>query len=134
MSKSRSTGARTSGPRGRNGVNGHLEVIPYRPHRTWWVQAVLLVWRWLFELLFIAAVTWVIVKVHDASGWAWTWSTLAVLAFLAFPFVIPPVRRVLMALFWVSVTRHRLRAFFFECRPLNRFGKLRCIVSALPTP
>jgi hypothetical protein len=134
MSNSRSASAGKGGQRGRNGVGGHLEVIPYRPHRSRKVQALLVLWRWFFELLFAAFLIWVTAKVGDLTGLSWLWSTLLVLAVLGLPFTIPQVRRPLVAVFWLSITRHRLRAFFVECRIFNLSGKLPWIVAARPIP
>src|SRR5262245_21913189 len=107
MSESRSaTGAR--------GI-GHLEVVPIRVHRTKPVQVALLVWRWLIELLLLAALTTIVARLHTV-GLAWRWAILAVLTALLFPLLIPRTRRVQLAFAWVLVTRHRLRAYFLECR------------------
>ena len=136
MSKSRSATAigRSRGGLGGRTRGGHIEVIPFRPHRAWWVQALLLLWRWMFEVLFLIALVWLIHKIGDRTGLSWQRSTLVLLAAMVLPFLIPPARRVLVAVFWVGVCRHRLRAFFIECHIVNRSGKLPWIVAAKPIP
>jgi hypothetical protein len=127
MSNSRSGATVRSGGRG-----DHLQVVPFRPHRSRAVQVLLFVWRWLFELLFLAACVAVVVRLHS-HGLPVVWAITAVVAALAFPFLIPRTRRVLMAVVWTAITRHRLRAYFVECRVFNRSGKLPWIVAARPT-
>ena len=116
----------------RTSAGDHLYLVPHRPHRSRKVQAALWVWRWTIELLIAAALTMVVVWLH-AHGWAWLWAILAVAGLLVVPLLVPWSRRRLMAAGWVLVTRHRLRAFFIECRIYNPSGKLPWIILARPT-
>jgi hypothetical protein len=111
----------------------HLYLVPHRPHRSRKVQAVLWVWRWTIELLIAALLTLAVVRLHNQLGWAWTWSILTVAGVVLAPLALPWTRRLLLAFSWVLVTRHRLRAFFIECRIYNPSGKLPCILLARPT-
>src|SRR3954452_25119291 len=101
-----SRGSRGSGSR--LGGTGHVEVIPFRPHHSWWVQLVLLIWRWTPELLLLAAVAWYWHRTSD-SGWP-TPTRIAVPMALLAPVVIwPRTRSWILGIFWLLVTRHRLR-------------------------
>jgi hypothetical protein len=113
--------------------NGHLEVIPFQPNRAWWVQVVLLVWRWLAELVAVVLLTFALVGVHDAYQLTWTVCLLLVGGLLCAPLVFPVTRRAVMAMVWVLVTRHRLRAFFTQCWVINRSGRLPWIIAIRPT-
>src|SRR4051794_41435762 len=61
-----SKGSRSASGRGRSssrsgprlGGTGHVEVIPFRPHHSWWIQLLLLVWRWTPEPLLAVTVAW----------------------------------------------------------------------------
>src|SRR3954453_22073598 len=73
-----SRGSRGSGSRfgSRTGGTGHVEVIPFRPHHSWWVQLLLLLWRWTPELLLVASVVW---YWHRTTHEGWPgWVQLAV--------------------------------------------------------
>ena len=114
-----------------------------RPHRSWCVQLVLLIGRWAGELLFAAVLVVMVCRIHasgvygDGSyrgGWPWWAAVLAVLVAVLVPFVIPQTRPGAVGLFWMSVTRHRLRTFFIECRIFNASGKLPWMLFVRPTP
>jgi hypothetical protein len=110
----------------------HLYLVPHRPHRSRKVQAVLWLWRWAIELVFAGLLTVAVARLH-AHGWAWIWSIVAVAGLLLAPLALPFTRRFLFAVGWALVTRHRLRAFFIECRIYNPSGKLPWILLARPT-
>jgi hypothetical protein len=136
-----SKGSRSASRRGRNssrsasrlGGTGHVEVIPFRPHYSWWVQLLLLVWRWTSELLLVALAVWYWRRTSQ-QGWpggvqlavpvvvvtgllAWSWS-----------------RRWVLGMFWLLVTRHRLRQYFLQCGAYNRAGRLPWLTLSYPTP
>src|SRR3954453_8701135 len=107
-----SRGSRGSGSH--LGGTGHVEVIPFRPHHSWWVQLLLMVWRWTPELLLLGAVAWYCQRTSH-QGWpGWVQLTLplvVVAALLAWPWS----RRWVAGVFWLLVTRHRLRQYFLQC-------------------
>jgi hypothetical protein len=108
-------------------------VIPFRPHHSWWVQLLLLVWRWTPELLLVAFTVWY---------WRWTlhqgwpgWVQLGLpavvlVALLAWPWS----RQWVLGMFWLLVTRHRLRQYFLQCGAYNRAGRLPWLTLSYPTP
>jgi hypothetical protein len=90
------------------------------------------IWRHLPELLVLALLVWV-----------WNWSvsrigphetTAAALGLVLVAAAVRPVRRVVAALFWCSVTRHRLHTGLVEVRATNRDGRLPLFLSVLPAP
>src|SRR4051812_49900522 len=76
------------GSRGRSGSRtggtGHVEVIPFRPHHSWCVQLLLLVWRWTPELLLVAFGVWYWRRTSQAGwpGWVQLALPIVVLAVL----------------------------------------------------
>lgn len=125
MSKSR-TGSR-------RGELGHLELISYRPHRSWPVQLLLLLWRWAVELALFVVLAVMVVKVHVAGGWPWLVCVAAVMVAPVWPFLVPQSRPVAAGFFWCLVTRHRMRTFFIQSRVYNRSQRLPWIVFIRPT-
>src|SRR3954452_6851106 len=101
-----SRGSRGSGSR--LGGTGHVEVIPFRPHHSWWVQLVLLVWRWTPELLLVVLTVW---YWHRAAvvGWPGSVQLAVPVVVLAALLAWPLTRRWVLGMFWLLVTRHRLR-------------------------
>src|SRR3954451_17269665 len=94
-SRSGSRGSRGSrGSGSRLGGTGHVEVIPFRPHHSWWVQLLLLIWRWTPELLLLATVLWCWHRTSEA-GWPAPTQIAVPMALLA-PIVIWPRTR-----FWM---------------------------------
>ena len=91
-----------------------------------------LIWRHLPELLMLALLVW-----------AWNWSvsrigphetTAAALGLVVVAAAVRQVRRVATALFWCSVTRHRLHTGLVEVRATNRDGRLPLFLSVVPAP
>lgn len=133
MSKSKTA----SGGGGRNGT-AHLEPIAFRPHRTWPVQLLLLLWRWAVELVLLSVLLLLVVKIHHVTGWSGLWSLLAAVGVLVWLsgvlYVIPATRLLLPGVFWCLVTRHRLRTFFLQGRVFNLSWRLPWILFVRPTP
>ena len=106
--------------------------IALKPHRVWWVQALLIVWRWSFEIAAVVTIVWVYNHLAtDLPGWAVVCVMFAPLGVaLAFPWS----RRMVIGMAWCTVTRHRLRAFFTAVRVTNGHGKLPWLLMVRPTP
>src|SRR3954467_12782655 len=125
------------GSRGRSGSRlggtGHVEVIPFRPHHSWWVQLLLLIWRWTPELLLLAAVVWYWHRTSEA-GWPAPTQIAVPMALLGPVVIWPRTRFWMLGIFWLLVTRHRLRQFFLQCGAYNRSGRLPWLTLAYPTP
>ena len=123
----------------------HFDLMPFRPRYSKKVQFVLFLWRWSFEITAAVLLVVAVVQLHDhglpvvPDSWPLSegmpyWGAVGVLVItFASPFAVPVTRRWLLAGFWASVTRHRLRVFFVECRVYNRSGKLPWILSVRPT-
>jgi hypothetical protein len=109
-----------------------VEVIPFRPHHSWWVQLALLIWRWATELVLAGLAVWYWAHTSDA-GWP-TWVQLGLpLLVLAALLVWPWTRRWVLGMFWLLVTRHRLRTYFLQCGAYNRSGRLPWLTLSYPT-
>src|SRR4051812_30105040 len=125
------------GSRGRSGSRlggtGHVEVIPFRPHHSWWVQLVLLIWRWTPELLLLAAVVCYWHRTSEA-GWPTPTQIAVPMALLAPVVIWPRTRFWMLGIFWLLVTRHRLRQYFLQCGAYNRSGRLPWLTLSYPTP
>jgi hypothetical protein len=74
------------------------------------------------------------------TGWVWladhttlTWRLIAVILIAGVPAAIPHARRLLIAIGWCLVTRHRLRTCFAQFIITNRLGSLPHIMLARPT-
>src|SRR3954453_21935932 len=126
-----SRGSRRSGSH--LGGTGHVEVIPFRPHHSWWVQLLLLVWRWTPELLLLAAVVWYWHRT-SAAGWPTPTQIAVPMALLAPVVIWPRTRFWILGIFWLLVTRHRLRQYFLQCGAYNRSGRLPWLTLSYPTP
>src|SRR3954452_14395406 len=125
-----SRGSRGSGSR--LGGTGHVEVIPFRPHHSWWVQLLLLIWRWIPELLLLAAVVWYWHRTNEA-GWPTPTQIAVPMALLAPVVIWPRTRFWILGMFWLLVTRHRLRQYFLQCGAYNRSGRLPWLTLSYPT-
>ena len=108
-------------------------MIPFRPHHSWWVQLLLLIWRWTPELLLLAAVAWYWHRSSEA-GWATPTQIAVPMALLAPVVIWPRTRFWILGIFWLLVTRHRLRQYFLQCGAYNRSGRLPWLTLAYPTP
>jgi hypothetical protein len=128
MPKTRSR-ARTAGWSGHSTQRVELAI---HPHRAWWVQLLLIVWRWAFELA--AALTLVLAYTRLTDRMS-AWAALAVLlAPVALTLAVPWSRRQLVGWSWCTVTRHRLRALFVAVNVTNGHGKLPWLLLVRPTP
>src|SRR3954464_14291861 len=131
---SRNRGSRGSRRSGSHlGGTGHVEVIPFRPHHSWWVQLLLLVWRWTPELLLVAFTVWYWRRTSHLGWPGWVQLALPVVA-LAGLLAWPWSRRWVLGLFWLLVTRNRLRQYFLQCGAYNRSGRLPWLTLSYPTP
>src|SRR3954447_166523 len=131
---SRSRGSRGSlGSGSRLGGTGHVEVIPFRPHHSWCVQLLLLVWRWTPELLLLAAVAWYWHRTSEA-GWPAPTQIAVPMAILAPVVIWPRTRFWILGILWLLVTRHRLRQYFLQSGAYNRSGRLPWLTLSYPTP
>ena len=90
------------------------------------------IWWWLPEIASAAAL---------AAGWVWLADhlrfpyTLGVLTVMVgLPAAVPQVRRLVVAVAWCLVTRHRIRTCFAEFIVYNRTGSLPLIFWCIPTP
>ena len=90
------------------------------------------VWRHAAELLLLAAVVW-----------AWRWAvdrlgsheaTAATLGLILVVTAVGPVRRVVLAVVWCSISHHRLHAGLVEVRATTRDGRLPLFLSVVPAP
>jgi hypothetical protein len=89
-------------------------------------------WRHAAELVALAALVW-----------AWRWSSdrigshetmAAALILVLVVAAVGPVRRVMLAVVWCSVTHHRLHAGLVEVRATTRDGRLPLFLSVVPAP
>jgi hypothetical protein len=131
MPKRRQTRQGRRSPRGQHPFYDSYE-IKVRPHRSLWVQLLLVPWRWRNEVL-VVAVTWVVV-----DGLTRVMSPIAALVAMTIPvalmLTLPRPRRIVTARFWCSVTRHRLRACMVQLRTTNWDGRLPWVLWVRPTP
>jgi hypothetical protein len=90
------------------------------------------IWWWLPEIALAFALV---------AGWVWLadrvkfpYLPVVVTVIVAVPALIPQVRRLVVALAWCLVTRHRIRTCFAEFIVYNRTGSLPLIFWCIPTP
>ena len=90
------------------------------------------VWRHAAELLVLGAMAW---------AWSWTSARIgphesmaAALGLVLVVAAVAPVRRVVLALVWCSVTHHRLHIGLVEVRATTRDGRLPLFLSVVPAP
>ncbi len=118
--------------RGRSNRLGAVEVIGPQLHRSWLVQALLVLWRWSIEIIL-------------AIGLLIAWFRLsavmpsyAVAMVMAFPLVAACNfrwgRRFIGGWFMVLLARHRIRTALVQLGSRNRSGKLPWLVLWYPTP
>ena len=119
------------GPKGQHPFYDSYE-IKIRPHRSLWVQLLLVPWRWRTE------VTIALVVLVVANQLTQVMSPPAALVVMVTPVAVvlgvPWPRRLLLARFWCSVTRHRLRACMVQLRTANWDGRLPWVLWVRPTP
>ncbi|MEQ4209758.1 hypothetical protein [Actinopolymorpha sp. B9G3] len=109
-----------------------VEDVKPRFHQRVGVQVVVAVWRWLPEIITTTAVVTAFVYLirMDLPAWA---AGCVLVAPVAVLLCIPGVNRVLIALWCLNVTRHRLRAFMAENGLRNRSGRLPWLIFIRPT-
>src|SRR5829696_6296303 len=90
------------------------------------------VWRHAVELLLLGLAVWVWRWASDRVGPHETMA--AALGLVLVAVAVGPVRRVVLALFWCSVTHHRLHAGLVEVRATTRDGRLPLFLSVVPAP
>ncbi len=111
---------------------GQRVELAFRPHRVWWVQALLIAWRWAFELALVVGLVVAYVQLtENLRPWV---AVLVMLAPLGLVLGMRWSRRQLIGWFWCTVTRHRLRALFVAVRMTNGHGKLPWLLLVRPTP
>ncbi|MBE1606346.1 hypothetical protein [Actinopolymorpha pittospori] len=103
-----------------------------RIHQRWLAQLLLACWRWLPETFAACVVVLAYVQLEQMDLPPWAAGSVLV-APVTLLLVIPPTGRVLVAWFWVDVTRHRLRTFMSENGLRNRSGRLPWLAVIYPT-
>jgi hypothetical protein len=90
------------------------------------------IWRHAAELLVLVLLVW---------AWHWSASRIgphetmaAALGLVLIVAAVGPVRRVVVALVWCSVTHHRLHVGLVEVRATTRDGRLPLFLSVVPSP
>ncbi|MGW5363049.1 hypothetical protein [Actinopolymorpha pittospori] len=109
-----------------------VENVKPRIHQRWFAQLLLACWRWLPETFaaLVVVIAYVQLEQMDLPPWA---AGSVLVAPVTLLLVIPPTGRVLVAWFWVDVTRHRLRTFMSENGLRNRSGRLPWLALIYPT-
>ncbi|SDR90709.1 hypothetical protein [Actinopolymorpha singaporensis] len=122
-------------PRKRGGRSNRaraVENVKPRIHQRWGAQLLLAFWRWLPELALAGTTATVFVYLVRMNLPAWAAGSVIV-APVAVALVVPYSGRILVAVFWVDVTRHRLRTFMAENGLRNRSGRLPWLLFIYPT-
>lgn len=117
---------------GRSGGRNGLIELRIRPHRAWWVQLLLAVWRWRAEILGVVVGLVLAVKLADRVG-SFTVAGLILVGLALAVLLVPSARRYVVRHVWCTITRHRLRLFFVEAGVYNRSGRLPAIWWVRPT-
>lgn len=122
-------------PRNRGGRSNRVRLVEdVKPtfHQRWGVQLALALWRWLPEIAFAVGVVTAFIYLTrmDLPPWA---AACVMVAPVTLGLSVPQSRTVLLALFWVDVTRHRLRAFMAENGLRNHSGRLPWLLAVYPT-
>ena len=110
-----------------------VETVKPSFHQRFIAQALLAFWRWLPELVVLFGLVFLfvfIVRTQDLPTWA---AACVIVAPVTVLLSAPKVGPVLRALFWVNVTRHRLRSFMAENGIRNRTGRLPWLLLIYPT-
>ncbi len=120
------------GRRGRSNRVRLVEDVKPKLHQRWAAQLLLALWRWLPEIAASVGVVTVFIYLtrQDLPAWA---AACVLVAPVTAGLSVPPVRRVIVALFWLDVTRHRLRAFMAENGLRNHSGRLPWLAFIYPT-
>lgn len=85
------------------------------------------------ELLLLAAIAWYWHRTSEA-GWPTPTQIAVPMALLAPVVIWPRTRFWMLGIFWLLVTRHRLRQYFLQCGAYNRSGRLPWLTLSYPTP
>lgn len=113
---------------------GGIEIIQTsRVRQHWLIQVGLFLGRWSPEFLLAVVLVWAVAWVHHHTDFNLVMSGLAVYSAVVSPLALRPVRRWVWTVAGMNVTRHRIRAFFVNCRVYNRDGKLPVITLITPT-
>lgn len=117
-----------SSPRGRRGRGGTpvTEIIT-RPKQSLPVQLLLIVWRWRWELIMLAALAVIYAQLIN-TGMSGLLAVLLMAVATAVVFIVPIIGPFIRTRAWCVITRHRLRACMSELRTLNYSGNLPFIV------
>ncbi|MGH8879830.1 MAG: hypothetical protein ACRD0P_21180, partial [Stackebrandtia sp.] len=111
---------------------GDIPDLRLRPYRRWWVQLLLVIWRWRTELVALAAVVYVWTLLNGPLGYE---GALIALTFeTAVVITVPHSRRLAWPRVMCVVSRHRLRTCMSQLAVSNRDGRLPWIVWIRPTP
>ena len=108
---------------------GALVALPIAAVIAIWPVLRVIVW-WLPEILTAAGLVYSFVVLAQHTTLA---VRLAVIASLAIPFVLPPIRRNVMKVAWCVISRHRLRTCFAEFIIGNNRASLPFVLWAHPT-
>ena len=90
----------------------------------------LLIWRWRYELAFLAGIVAALTALVTALGAEWGMITASAMAGVC----SPPWPRPFAARVWCVITAHRLRCGLVQARIQTRRGRLPVILSTTPTP
>jgi hypothetical protein len=134
------TRTKNTGSRGGFGRTGrlapaHRHDIPdlrLRPYRRWWVQLLLVGWRWRTELLTLAAGICVWTLLNGPLGGEG--AVIAIVTVIAIVFTVPHSRRIVWPRVQCVASRHRLRTCLAQLAVSNRDGRLPWIMWIRPTP
>lgn len=109
-----------------------VEVLKPRLHEKWWVQFLLVIWRWWIEIAIVAAVIYFYLELTEQiPGWA---AVCVLVAPVTLALCLPGIGPFVRGWAWCLVTRHRVRSFMTENGIRNRSGKLPWILATYPTP
>ena len=111
---------------------GDIPDLRLRPYRRWWVQALLVGWRWRTELVAFAAVVYVWTLLNGPLGYEG--ALIAITFVVTVVFTVPHSRRLAWPRVMCVVSRHRLRTCLSQLAVTNRDGRLPWIVWIRPTP
>lgn len=103
-----------------------------RPYRRWWVQLLLVIWRWRVELLALAGLIYLWTLLNGPLGYEG--AAIAIVFMIAVIFTVPHSRRLAWPRVMCVVSRHRLRTCMSQLAVTNRDGRLPWIVWIRPTP
>jgi hypothetical protein len=103
-----------------------------RPYRRWWVQALLVGWRWRTELVALAAAIYVWTLLNGPLGGEG--AVIVIVTVIAVVFTVPHSRRIVWRRVQCVAARHRLRTCLSQLAVSNRDGRLPWVMWIKPTP